>query len=111
MRQNCCRLGGDIQDLLPSRLWVGRKHLSSCCQLSLVSSRWYNWDWEPKEFTLLSFGPCARKLGWEGPIGHFFVASPLLAGLKNTTKRLFYGAAFVDAFARGILVGLLDKLR
>ena len=88
MRLDCGRLGGGIQDLLPSQLRVGRKHISSCCQLSLVSSRWYNWDWEPKELALLSFRPCARKLGWEGPIGRFFVPLPLLAGLKDTTKRL-----------------------
>ena len=46
---------------------------------------------------------------WLGrPHRPFFCCLPLLAGLKNTTKRLFYGAAFVDAFVRGILVELLE---
>jgi hypothetical protein len=33
--------------------------------------RWYFWAWEPKELASLSFGPRARKLGWEGPSGGF----------------------------------------
>jgi hypothetical protein len=43
-------------------------------------------------------------LGWEGPIGHFFVPRPPACGRFFTTKRLFYEAAFAYAYLRGLLM-------
>ena len=69
--------------------------------------RRYYWAWEPKELASLSFGPRARKLGWEGPSGGFgeragadappacacnrVFSRPLPGGLPRGRPRLGFG--------------------